>query len=166
MHERRPEDGFAGDELVGAVLRAGRERAPDAERAQQQSDVLRAERVERRRVPDVRADGPGTVLGGDGAQAIGDVRHRLVPARRAPRAVGGDGRVVETIRIVVHVDGGQPLVAGEAGGHGMVAIGRQLDQRTVLDVGQQAAARLADPAERAHRDHDRSVGARRLRDER
>ena len=163
VHGRRAEHGLAGDELVGAVLGARRERAAHAEGPQQRGHVQRRQRVERRRVADVGADRAGAVLGGDRAEAVGRVGHRVVPADRRPRAVGGaQHRVVEAVRVVVDVDGGEALVAGEALRHRMLAVGRQLDELPVVDVGDEPARRLADPAERAHRVHGRSVrGARR-----
>ena len=77
--------------------------------------------------------------------------------RHVPSAAR-EHRVVEAVGIVVDVDGGEALVAGEALGDGMVAVGRQLHQHAVVDLGHQPARRLADPAERPHLAHRPSVG--------
>ena len=162
VHQRGPEHGLAGHELVGAVLRAGGEAALHAERAQQGGGVQLAERVEGGGVADVGADGAGAVRVDDGLQAAGGGGQRVVPRRRGPRAVGGaQHRVVQPVRVVVQVHCRQALVAGEALGDGVVAIRRQLLQPAALHMGDQAAARLADPAERPHRVHPRSVAHRR-----
>ena len=69
-------------------------------------------------------------------------------------------RGVEAVGVVVDVDRGEALVAGEPLGDRVLAIGRQLDEPAGVDVGDEAAARLADPAERAHLVHPASLGIR------
>ena len=85
---RGSEDRLAGDELVGAVLRARGERPAHAERPQQGADVQRGEGVERRRVPDVGADGVRAVLAADRLQPRCGVGHGVVPPDGRPRPVG------------------------------------------------------------------------------
>ncbi len=55
--------------------------------------------------------------------------------------------MIEAIRVAVHVDAGDALVAREAARHRMLSIGRQRDERLALDARDQPASRLADAAE-------------------
>ena len=59
-------------------------------------------------------------------EAAGDVAERVVRRRRGPLAVGSTAHGVrQTIRVVVHVERGDALVAGEALRHRMVLVGAQ-----------------------------------------
>ena len=48
--------------------------------------------------------------------------------------------MVEAVGVVVDVDRGEALVAGEALGDRVLAVGRQLDEPAGVDVGDEAAA--------------------------
>ena len=149
MDEAGPEHRLTCDELVRTVLRARVESAADAERGEELADVLLAERIERRRVARVGGDGVGAVFGGDRGELRGDRGHGVVPAHVGPRPVGvTNRRLIETIRIAVYVDHREPLVARKALGDRVVSVGGELDEGAALDVGDQPAGRLADPAER------------------
>ena len=140
MDEARPEDGFTGHELVGAVLGAGAEGATDAGRAQELTDVLLAERIERRRVADVGGDARGAMPATDGVEPIGDGGHRFVPRDVLPPPIGrANAGSVETVRIVVEVDHRQTLVAGEALRDRVVPVGGELGQTPVLHTSNEAA---------------------------
>ena len=151
VHVRRPEHGLAGDELVGTVLCARRERPTDAERSEQGADVQRAQRVECHGVTDVRGHGLLAVLGDHCSEPGGRERHRLVPRCSGPAAIGGaHARVVETVGVSMHVDRCEALVTREPEGDGVGAVSGEPDQLPVRDVGHEAARRFADATEGMH----------------
>jgi hypothetical protein len=85
----------------------------------------------------------------DVGQPIGDVRHRLVPADRFECAVGDTAqRGGHPIGVVDHFGERDALLTGETCRQRVILIGPQGHQPAVLDGGNHAAQRLADPAER------------------
>jgi hypothetical protein len=125
---------FAAGELVGAVLGARRKDSSHAELREERRDRRPRERVERGGISHVGRDRIGTVPIDDAAQLRSDGGECVVPARALEAAIAPSQRMIEAIRVAVHVGAGDALVAGEAARHGMLAIGRQRHERFALDA--------------------------------
>ena len=108
------------------------------------------EGVERARVPDVRRDGLGAVTLDHRSQVRGDPADRVIPRRPLPAVSDAVLGVVQAIGVPMDVEGGDSFRAGEALAHRMVVVGANVHDLSVVDRGDQAARRLAHPAERAH----------------
>ena len=147
MDRARAEHRLAAGELVGAVLGAGAEGAARAELREEGADRRPGERVEGGRVAHVGGDRLGSVAREQVAHARGDLLHGDVPGDALEAAGAAAQRVIEPVGVAVDVEPGDALVAGEAAGHGMGTVGPQGDELAVLDVREQPAGGLADPAE-------------------
>ena len=150
MDRRRAEHRLAPGELVGTVLRAGREVARHAELGEERSARRAGERVERARVPDVRGDGLWAVTLDHRPQVRSDPADGVVPRRPLPAVADAALWMVQPIGVAMDVERGDPLRAGEALAHRVVVVGPHAHDLSVVDRGDEAARRLAHPAERAH----------------
>ncbi len=94
---------------------------------------------------------PRPVLADDRFQPSGQIVQDGVPGAVLQNLVGADLRVLEAVRAVVQFGQRPALRAGVAGRHRMVAVAAYPDHPLALDVDQDAAHRLADPAEASDR---------------
>ncbi len=137
----------AGDEAAVDVLRSRGVEMPGSDARHEQSRPQRRRVAERRRVADVLPHRGAAVAGEDRRQPLGDVVEGVVPADFLELAVGtAPQRRQHPIGVVLDVGEGDAFRARAALGQRVVGVGSQRHQPLVLDCGDQAAHRFADPA--------------------
>jgi hypothetical protein len=108
-----------------------------------------AERVERIGVPEVHTDGSWAVPVEDGLRPRGDLLDGLLPRHRDEGLADALMRLPDAVGVEVEVGGPDALAAGEAPRDRVIVVRSHPDESPVLDGRHEAAAGLAEPAERA-----------------
>ena len=147
QQERRAVEQRAGGEAVGDVLGGGGVVVRRAEPVEEALDPERVRVAERSRVAHVPADRVAAVLAPDRAEPLADLVERGLPGDALEAAVGSaPERMEDPIGVVLDLGHRDPLGAGEALRERVIGVGSELRHLAVVDRGDEAAERLADPA--------------------